>query len=184
MILRWREFGGRPGSRLFERLHGSIERYRDRSEYINIGLTTDPTLLWSEQRHAGWSEMVVIYSTSTRDFAAAVEVDLLARGWGAYVRQLGLRTHRRAASGKLYQVLCLCEDGMRQANLAQGDQFQEKPDSPLDAPENPVYNPYLQKSRRSSAARYENYLKAERELGEPERRFGVTQPPFSLHLKS
>jgi len=83
LILRWREFGGRPGSRLFERLHGSIERYRDRSESINIGLTTDPTLLWSEQRHAGWKEMVVIYSTSTRDFADAVEEELLARGWGA-----------------------------------------------------------------------------------------------------
>lgn len=82
MILRWREFGGRPGNRLFERLHGSLDRYRERSQSINIGLTTDPTLLWSEQRYDGWDEMVVIYSTSTRDFAAAVEVDLIARGWG------------------------------------------------------------------------------------------------------
>ena len=84
MLLRWREFGGRPGSRLFERLHGSIDRYRKGSECINIGLTTDPTLLWSAERYAGWNEMVVIYSTSTRDFAAAVEEELLARGWGPF----------------------------------------------------------------------------------------------------
>ena len=81
MILRWREFGGRPGNRLFERLHASIERYRERSKSLNIGLTTDPTLLWSEQRYAGWNEMVVIYSTSTRDFASAVQADLINRGW-------------------------------------------------------------------------------------------------------
>ena len=84
MLIRWREFSGRPTDRLFERLHRSLGQYREGSQSIKIGLTTDPMRTWSEQRWDGWSEMVVIYSTSSQDFAAAVEEDLTAHGWGNY----------------------------------------------------------------------------------------------------
>ena len=84
MILRWREFSGRPNDALLEKLHRSIGQYQKGSRSIKIGLTTDPTRRWSEQRREGWSEMVVIYSTSSRNFAAAVEQELAAHGWGEY----------------------------------------------------------------------------------------------------
>ena len=77
-MLRWREFSGRPGERLVEKLNGGIGRYKEGSRSLQIGLTTDPTLRWRE----GWDEMVVVYSTSNRNYAAAVERDLAAAGWG------------------------------------------------------------------------------------------------------
>ena len=82
MLIRWREFSGRPGDRLFERLNSSLERYQEGSQAMSIGLTTDPMRTWSEQRWTGWSEMVVIYSSSSQNFAAAVEQYLMACGWG------------------------------------------------------------------------------------------------------
>lgn len=81
MLIRWREFSGRPGERLFERLHSSLGQYQATSQSIKIGLTTDPMRTWSEQRWEGWSEMVVIYSTSSQDFSEAVEGSLAALGW-------------------------------------------------------------------------------------------------------
>ena len=81
MILRGREFGGRPNNALLERLNRSIGEYQRGSQSIRIGLSTDPTRRWSEQRWEGWREMVVIYSTSNKDFAANVERDLSAYGW-------------------------------------------------------------------------------------------------------
>lgn len=84
MIIRWREFSGRPNDALLEKLHRSIGQYQRGSRSIKIGLTTDPMRRWSEQRREGWSEMVVIYSTSSRNFAAAVEKDLIAHGWNNY----------------------------------------------------------------------------------------------------
>ena len=84
MILRWREFSGRPNDALLEKLHRSIGQYQKGSRSIKIGLTTDPTRRWSDKRRDGWSEMVVIYSTSSRNFAAAVEQELTAQGWGEY----------------------------------------------------------------------------------------------------
>ena len=81
MMLRWREFSGRPGDRLLGRLEASLEQYRAGSRLLSIGLTTDPTRSWSQQRGSGWDEMVVIYSTSSQDFAGAVEQDLALRGW-------------------------------------------------------------------------------------------------------
>ncbi len=81
MLIRWREFGGRPSDRLFERLNSSLERYREGSQTMSIGLTTDPMRTWSEQRWEGWSEMVVIYSTSSQNFTRAVEGGLVALGW-------------------------------------------------------------------------------------------------------
>ena len=84
MIIRWREFSGRPGDRLFERLHRSLRQYREGSQYMRVGLTTDPMRTWSEQRWDGWSEMVVIYSTSSQDFTKAVEENLTAHGWNKY----------------------------------------------------------------------------------------------------
>ena len=84
MVLRWREFSGRPGSALIERLHRSIGQYQERSRSIEIGLTTDPMRIWNEQRRRGWSEMVVVYSTSSHDFAASVEGELAAHGWNNY----------------------------------------------------------------------------------------------------
>ena len=84
MILRWREFSGRPGKLLMEKLHRSIARYQEESESIGLGLTTDPTRWWSQQRWAGWDEMVVIYSTSSRDFASTVESELRTLGWSDY----------------------------------------------------------------------------------------------------
>ena len=84
MILRWREFSGRPNDALLEKLRRSIGQYQRGSRAIKIGLTTDPTRRWSEQRRDGWSEMVVIYSTSSRNFAAVVEQELTAQGWGEH----------------------------------------------------------------------------------------------------
>ena len=81
MLIRWREFSGRPGDRLFERLNSSLERYQEGSQSMTIGLTTDPMRTWSEQRWEGWSEMVVIYSTSSQNFTRAVEDSLAALGW-------------------------------------------------------------------------------------------------------
>ncbi len=81
MIIRWREFSGRPGDRLFERLRRSLGQYQEAHQSIKIGLTTDPMRTWSERRWEGWNEMVVIYSSSSEDFTAQVERDLTARGW-------------------------------------------------------------------------------------------------------
>ena len=84
MILRWREFSGRPNNSLLEKLRRSLVQYQKGSRSIKIGLTTDPMRRWSEQKREGWSEMVVIYSTSSGDFAAAVEQDLIAHGWNRH----------------------------------------------------------------------------------------------------
>ena len=81
MIIRWREFSGRPGDRLFIRLHHSLCQYREGSCSLRIGLTTDPMRTWSEQKWEGWTEMVVIYSSSSQDFTKAVEGSLAALGW-------------------------------------------------------------------------------------------------------
>ena len=83
-MLRWREFSGRPNSLLLERLRRNLEQYQTGGRTMKVGLTTDPTRRWSEQRWEGWDEMVVIYSTSSRDFAASVERDLIAHGWSSY----------------------------------------------------------------------------------------------------
>ena len=80
-MLRWREVSGRPGERLVEKLNGGISRYLEGSRTIMIGLTTDPILRWREERREGWDEMVVVYSTSNRKYAAAVEKDLADGGW-------------------------------------------------------------------------------------------------------
>ena len=48
---------------------------------MTIGLTTDPMRTWSEQRWEGWTEMVVIYSTSNQNFAETIERDLGDYGW-------------------------------------------------------------------------------------------------------
>lgn len=84
MLIRWREFSGRPGDRLFDRLHRTLGQYQEGSRSMRIGLTTDPMRTWSEQRWEGWSEMVVIYSTSSRNFTEAVEASLVALGWNRY----------------------------------------------------------------------------------------------------
>ena len=84
MLIRWREFSGRPGDRLFERLHRSLEQYREGSNTMKIGLTTDPMRIWSEQRWEGWGEMVVIYSSSSRNYAAAVEGHLTDQAWNKH----------------------------------------------------------------------------------------------------
>ena len=84
MVLRWREYGGRPNSFLFEKLQRRIGQYQEGSQSIRIGLTTNPIRSWREQRRDGWSEMVVIYSTSNHDFAASVEQDLTGHGWGEH----------------------------------------------------------------------------------------------------
>ena len=81
-MLRWREFSGRPGERLVERLNAGISRYLGGRQSLRIGLTTDPTLRWREERREGWDEMVVIYSTSNRDRVVAMERDLADGGWG------------------------------------------------------------------------------------------------------
>ena len=80
-MLRWREIGGRPGEGLYDRLHHRIGRYQDGRPPIRIGLTTDPMHRWNEHRREGWKEMLMIYSTSNRDFAVAVREGLVARGW-------------------------------------------------------------------------------------------------------
>jgi hypothetical protein len=82
MIIRWREFSGRPGDRLFETLHHSLGQYQEGSQSMSIGLTTDPMGTWREQRWEGWGEMVVIYSSSSHDFVRSVEGSLVAFGWG------------------------------------------------------------------------------------------------------
>lgn len=84
MVLRWREYGGRPGDALLANLHRSIGQYQRGSRALKIGLTTDPIRRWREQRREGWREMVVIYSTSSRNYAAAVEKNLAAHGWNNY----------------------------------------------------------------------------------------------------
>ncbi len=84
MVLRWREYGGRPNNFLLGKLHDSIGQYQKGNRSIKIGLTTDPMRMWHEQRREGWNEMVVVYSTSSHDFAAAVESDLTAHGWNQY----------------------------------------------------------------------------------------------------
>lgn len=81
MIIRWREFSGRPGDRLFERLRRSLGQYQEGSRSLKIGLTTDPMRTWSERRWEGWTEMVVVYSSSSQAFTAAVEANLIAHGW-------------------------------------------------------------------------------------------------------
>ena len=81
MLIRWREFSGRPGDRLFDRLNRSLVQYQEGSRSIRVGLTTDPLRTWSEERYEGWSEMVVIYSTSSQRFTETVEEGLGALGW-------------------------------------------------------------------------------------------------------
>lgn len=81
MLIRWREFSGRPGENLFQKLHRSIQQYQEGSLAMKIGLTTDPMRTWSEQRWEGWDEMVVIYSSSSRHFGSEVEANLTDRGW-------------------------------------------------------------------------------------------------------
>ena len=81
MLIRWREFSGRPSERLFERLHRSLGQYQANSHALRVGLTTDPMQTWSERRWEQWSEMVVIYSTSSPSFTEAVGEALVDRGW-------------------------------------------------------------------------------------------------------
>ncbi len=81
MLIRWREFSGRPGDALFARLHRSLGQHHEGSRCMKIGMTTDPMRTWSERRWEGWSEMVVIYSSSSRNFTEAVERSLAALGW-------------------------------------------------------------------------------------------------------
>ena len=82
-MLRWREFSGRPGQRLLEKLNDSILRYQQAHRFIRVGLTTEPVQRWREVRLEGWSEMVVIYSSSNQKYVGAVERDLADCGWGA-----------------------------------------------------------------------------------------------------
>ena len=81
-MLKWREFSGRPGERLVDKLNAGIRRYQEASQSIRIGLTTDPTLRWREEKRVGWDEMVVVYSTSNRNNVVAVERGLADGGWG------------------------------------------------------------------------------------------------------
>lgn len=112
MIIRWREFSGRPNDALLERLHRSIEQYQAGSSSLKIGLTTDPMRSWSSQRWDGWSEMVVIYSTSSQDFAAAVEQDLTRRGWAEHYTAWNYEAAGKGLPGSYtrYYVYVLLEE--------------------------------------------------------------------------
>ena len=111
MLIRWREFSGRPGAALFERLRRSLVQYWEGSQSMKIGLTTDPMQSWREQRYAGWSEMVVIYSSSSQNFAAAVEGDLTAHGWSNHFTNWNYDTMLKGLPGSYtrYYVYVLLE---------------------------------------------------------------------------
>lgn len=114
-MLKWREFSGRPGERLVDKLNAGIRRYQEASRSIRIGLTTDPTLRWREEKRVGWDEMVVVYSTSNRKYAIAVEGDLADGGWEELYASWDYSDARAGLPGsytRYYVFVLLLKDGI------------------------------------------------------------------------
>ena len=150
MLIRWSEFSGRPGDRLFEKT--SPQPGASTGKEVNtmkIGLTTDPMRTWSEQRWEGWGEMVVIYSTSSRNLRRCRRGALSRPGLEQALHNLELRCRSKGSCPEATPATTsMCCSGIagRPVPLISKPNSSNPP-TPLDGPPNPLYNPCLQKRR-------------------------------------
>lgn len=52
---------------------------------FKVGLTVNPDRRWSDHARHEWREMVVVYATSSRSYAAAAERELIEHGWASHI---------------------------------------------------------------------------------------------------
>lgn len=66
-------------------LHRAFGQYVKNVREFKVGLTTDPDNRWASHQADGWGRMVVVYRTTSRDYAVSVEDDLILRGWSDHI---------------------------------------------------------------------------------------------------
>jgi hypothetical protein len=55
-----------------------------RGSNFKVGVTIDPGQRWSAHRQHGWREMVVVYHTTSPNYAGSIEDDLILHGWRSH----------------------------------------------------------------------------------------------------
>lgn len=84
LTVRWEEWAG-PYKSVLPSLRAAIGQYARNNDEIKIGLTVDPDRRWHAHKTDEWVEMVVLYKTSSPDFAKKVEKDLIEHGWKSHL---------------------------------------------------------------------------------------------------
>ena len=84
MGIRWKEWTGHYHN-VLPLLRKALGQYARRYGAIKVGLTVDPEQRWQSQKFDDWNEMVVLYATSSPDYAKEVEKDLIKHGWRSHL---------------------------------------------------------------------------------------------------
>lgn len=73
---------------IIQTLHRSFGQYVANALEFKVGLTTNPDARWLSHQEDGWDRMVVIYRTTSCDYAVSVEDDLILHGWSDHIDAL------------------------------------------------------------------------------------------------
>lgn len=84
MGIRWNQWTGHYKEYL-PTLRRSVSQYIRNNEEFKIGVTTNPDTRWPHHKAEEWREMVVVYETSSFEYAKKVEIDLIEHGWNSYL---------------------------------------------------------------------------------------------------
>lgn len=68
-----------------ESLRRALGQYARHCDRFKVGLTVDPEQRWTDHAADKWTEMVVVYHTSSSRYAAQMEKELIQHGWNSRV---------------------------------------------------------------------------------------------------
>lgn len=80
MSVRWNPWTGRYAT-VRPQLIRALGQYARAGKQFKVGVTVDPERRWREHAPDEWSEMVVMYQTSSANYVRQAEKDLIDRGW-------------------------------------------------------------------------------------------------------
>jgi hypothetical protein len=79
MALIYKDRSGHIKS-LIPSLRRALGQYTRYCRHFKIGLTSNPEQRWNAYKRDGWSDMIVVYSTSSEKYAADAETLLIDHG--------------------------------------------------------------------------------------------------------
>lgn len=59
----------------------ALGQYTSLHDHIKVGLTVDPDARWNTHKNDGWTDLIVLYETSSPKYCAAIEAYLIEYGW-------------------------------------------------------------------------------------------------------